>query len=136
MWALVLFYWQASTGEGPVNTRLLIAAILGIAVGTGILVRYSWRRSRELRQLKGEEIRLKPEEIQMLRFLAAHDTEQIPVGRVAEQMKLSPIKFQYHWHRICNEFYLVDLLGISMGHHLFMLSHTGRKYVIEKGLIK
>jgi hypothetical protein len=136
-WGLLVRYWQAAGGEVLVSVRLLAAVTAATVSGLFALWWYSIRRYRLLkafqtRQLK--PLKLSSEEEEMLKFFAERDPAPIRSPIVGAHSGLEPTVFFYHWNRIFDVYHLVDHVGDPAGDQ-YMLSHAGRRYLIENGII-
>lgn len=121
------------------NTRLLAALALATPTGFVLLWLYSLRRYRRLKAFEDrtpKPLLLTSEELEILRFFAAHDGLKVRAGDVWAQSRLPEVRFYYHWHRLFTELGLLDHAGTHFGETVYMLSHSGRKYLVENGLVQ
>jgi hypothetical protein len=56
-------------------------------------------------------------------------------NEIADAAGLSGNRFKLHWHRVLEELKLVECEERRPGVELFVLSQSGRRYALERGLL-
>jgi hypothetical protein len=135
--AVVPSTWETSRGTLAVGLRAYLLEWVGLAAGFGCLTALALSRGKRLAALQvpvPEAFQLSEEEHAIIASMAA-DPFSMSESEIAEAAGLSGNRFKLHWHRVLDELKLAECEERRPGAELFVLSQSGRRYALERGLL-
>lgn len=135
--AAVAGNWDVLGGSLTLGLRGFILEWLGLAVALCCLAAALFGKVRRLEALQAPApapFQLSEEEHAIIASMAA-DPFSMSENEIAEAAGLSGNRFKLHWHRVFEELRLIECEERRPGVELYVLSQSGRRYALERGLL-
>jgi DNA-binding CsgD family transcriptional regulator len=129
--------WDATQGTLTLGLRAFTFEWLGLAVAFCWLAALLSRKGKRLEAMQEpvpSSFQLSEEEQAIVAALAA-DPFSMSEKEIAEAAGLSGNRFKLHWHRVFEELGLVECEERRPGVELYVLSQSGRRLALERGLL-
>jgi DNA-binding CsgD family transcriptional regulator len=135
--AAIVGNWDTSRGTLTLGLRAFTLEWLGLGVAFCCLAARLFQKGKRLEALQAAApaaFQLSEEEHAIIASLAA-DPFSMSENEIADAAGLSGNRFKLHWHRVLEELKLVECEERRPGVELFVLSQSGRRYALERGLL-